>query len=505
MIQKLSMKNVSPLNMDQVGATLYYSQQRIQIITELLVKEYTSASDQHLLALLSTIHDVFDAISEITTMLEGSLNGIVGCVDLAVLDVQIALQVLVEAYISNCDALTEMENRSDEAIASAVYCLSSTMITLLTTMSDMAEKILIAEDIVDVNAVTGLQMIVQTILNIVDRVLYSVKRLKVIDLEGIEPSLEKFSLIIQQLSNERLNFVSKVSPSIISPISEVLGSLESNMDQLSLMTGKRIDDLVTAVASVEETVKEKNISSEISSVLIYLQPMLSKLSAAVHSIKGISDSSAYLTDISVQNLMATIKCLTYYFSIITKELPTIESALIESSLQSVLCFIASNIQTMVDAVTLVVQKALIDLICLSPTIDKPLLEKQLLELQSSMEPVILLLEEIVRTSIELLQNILSLGACAMADVAPYVIDDLNKLINTLGHIVNKVTKSVVSSKQLVNPDNQLEDEGNTTLSNQDNFLYICMRNFEGVAQNSLKLRVFLNQSIEQVRRYLIEM
>lgn len=492
--------------MGQVATTLYYSQQKIEIITEILVKQYPYSSAENLLELLSTIHDVFDAISETTTMLEASLNGIVGCVDLAVVDVQIALQVLVEAFISNCDILAEMENRSDEAIASAIYCLSSTMIALLTSMSDLAEKILISEDGVDVNSITGLQLVVETILNIVDRVMYSLNRLKIIDLKGIEPNLEKFSLIVQQLTKQRLNFVSKISPKIILPISEIVGSLESNMEKLSVMTGKSIEDLVTAVANVEETVKEKNIASSISSLLNTLEPMLLQLSTTLHSMQGVSNSSAYLSDISVQNLMATIKCLTYFISVVTKLVPTFESAAIEESLQSILCFIASNIQTLIDGVTLVVQKVLIDLICLSPTIDKPLLEKQLFELQSSMEPVILMLEQIVRASIQLLQNVLTLGACGMGNVVPNVIDDMNKLINSLGRIVNELTDpAVASTKQLLNPDSQVDEEGDTTLLTEDKILYICERTFERVAQNSLKLRVFFNQSIEQIRRYLVEM
>lgn len=499
MIQKLSMNNFTPVDIGQIGQSLQYCQQRMEIITELLVKQYPTSSAGNLLELLSSIHDVFDAISETTNMLESSLNGIVGCVDLIVLDTQIALQVLVEAFISSCDFLAETEDRSDEAIASAVYCLSSAIKTLLTSMSDLVEKILVSPEIIDANVVTGLQMVVQTILSIVDRVLFCLKRAKVIDLDGVEPSLEAFSLIIQRLANQRLNIGAKISPMLIAPLSEVMDSLKSNIDQLPLMTKNNIESLATALTIVEETVKEKNISATITLLLDTLQPMLVQLSYAIHSIQGMTDVVAYSTDISLQNVLSTVKCLSYYIAIATKML-TLESAAIGGNLQSMLCFIASSIQTLVDGVTVAVERALVDLICMSPTIDKILLEKQLLELQGLMEPIILTLENVIKTSIELVQNILSLAACAINDLSTDLIDDMNMLINNLRRIVKDIMESPLSAREQLVGDSQIDKTTGTST-----VLSICVKSFEGVALNSIKLRVFLNASIAQIRRFLIQM
>lgn len=494
MIQRVAKRNVRPMNVRALSQTLEYCVQRIDIITKLIVTQYPPSAE-NLLALLSTIREVFDAISESTSTLEDSLNGIVGCVDLAVLDVQIAVQVLVEAFISNCDVVAGVDNRSDEAMASAVYCLSSAITTLLRCMSDLAVKIVDSDEIVDVDAVSGLQMIVQTILHIIDRVLYGVKRITVSDLEGVEPSLEKFSLIIQQLANQRMSFASKISPMIFSQISEVTDSLRSNMDHLPLLTDKSIDNVIMAVASIEDVVLEKKLTSDITSLLITLQPMLSNLSIATHSIPGITDSEAYSTDISLQNIMTTIKCLTYYFTYIKKILPTLEPSIIGGILQSTLCFMASNIQTLVDGITLVMERALIDLISLSPTLDKTVLEESLLQLKDLIEPVILTLEHVISTSIELVKNVLSLGLCVMGELIPDLIYNMNKLINNLGIIVNELTVPLVSSKQIPTTDNQRDEDT----------LTVCIKAFQGVAQNSVQLRVYFNKSIEQIRSYIIEM
>lgn len=503
MIQKLNMNNFTPVDIGQIGQTLQYCQQRMEIITELIVKEHPTSSAGNLLELLSAIHDVFDSISETTSLLEGSLNGIVGCVDLVVLDTQIALQVLVEAFISNCDALLKIENRSDEAMASSIYCLSSAIKTMLTYMSELVEKVLMSTERIDANVVTGLQMVVQTVLNIVDRVLYCLKRVKVMDLEGVEPSLEKFSLIVQRLANQRLNIVSKISPMIIAPITEVMESLQLNIDHLPLMTRKNVDSLVTALSHVEDTVHEKNISATITSLLDTLQPMLAQLSLAIHSIQGISDAVAYSIDISLQNLLSTVKCLAYSIAIVTKMLPTLETEAIGENLQSMLCFIASSIQSLVDGVMVAVKRALVDLICMSPTMDKLLLEQQLLQLQAAMEPVILTLENVVRTSIELVQNVLSLAACTMGDTTPDLIDDMNVLINHLHRIVKDILESALNSREMPIEDNRIDNESGT--STNENVLSVCIKSFEGVARNTNQLRVLFAKSIDQIRRYLVQM
>lgn len=497
------MNNFTPIDIGQIGQTLQYCEQRIDVITEIIVKEYPKSSAENLLALLSAIRDVFDAISETGNKLENSLNGIVGCVDLVVLDVQIALQVLVEAFISDCDALAGTEHRSDEAITSAVYCLSSAIKMLLTSMSDLVEKISISTEIIDANAVTGLQIIQQTILNIVDRVLYCVKRMTILDLEDVKPSLEKFSLIIQRLAAQRLSFGTKISPLIITPITDVLNDLKSNVDQLPQMTRKNIDNLVTALASIEDTVHERNISATITALLDTLQPMLVELSHAIHSIQGVTDAIAYATDISLQNLMATIKCLAYYIAVASKMLSMIQTTEIGGNLQLMLCFIASNIQTLVQGVTMAVERALIDVICMSPTVDKILLEQQLLQLQGSMEPIFLMLENVIKTSIELVQNVLSLAACAMSDVSPDLIGAMNMLINNLHRIVNNIMESALDTKHTVVDGNQIETDASAVSS--VNSLSICTTAFEGVAENAIKLKVHFNKSVDLIRRYLIQM
>lgn len=507
MIHKLSTNDFRPIDIDQIGLTLQYCEQRMEIITGLIVKQYPSSSAENLLALLTAIRDVFDAIGETGNMLESSLNGIVGCVDLAVLDIQIALQVLVEAFISNCDVLaSETEKRSEEPVAAAVYCLSSAIKTLLTSMSDLVEKIFSSTEVVDANVVTGLQMIVQTSLNIVDSVLYCLKRVKIMDLDGVEPSLEKFSLIIQRLASQRMNFVSKISPKIIGSISEVTDSLKSIINQLPAMARKNIESLAAALANAGgDTVHEKNISATITSLLGTLQPMMVELSYAIHSIRGITDAVAYSIDISLENLMATIKCLTYYVTIVTQMLPMIGTKDIEGNLQSVLCFIASSIQTLVDGVTLAVERALVDLVCMSHALDKARLEQQLLELQGSLEPIILMMENVIGTSMELVQNILSLAASSMSDISPDLITDMNMLTNDLRRIVKEMMESALISKKTLVEDNQIDKKSEAFTRVDDNVLSVCTTSFEEVARNSIRIRVYFNKSIEQIRKFLKQM
>lgn len=493
------MNDFTPIDITQVEQTLKYCQQRIETIVELIVKQHPTPSSDNLLALLSTIHDVFDTISETTNMLESSLNGVVGCVDMVVLDVQIALQVLVEAFISNCDVLFATEYRPDEAIVSAVYCLSTAIKTLLASTSDVVEKAVNSSDSIDANVVTGLQMVDQTIINIVDRVLYCLKSIQVDGVDLDEPSLEKFSLIIQRLASQQLTLATKISPMIISPISELSDSLKSDKDLLSVATKDNVQSLLMAISSVANTANERRISTDISSLSITLHTMIVELSHRLRSIQGITVADSI--DVSLQNLVSTIKCLTYYVAVVTEMLTTIDSVEVERNLQSSLCFVASSIQTLVDGVIIAMERSLVNVICLSPTMEKTLLGKQLFELQELMEPIILMLENVIKTSIELVQKILALAASAMDEFSPQLIRDMNMLVNNLRRIVKEIMESALITKEVLSNDTEI---GMSAEANE-NLLSVCAKSFEGVAHNSMNFRVYFNNSIDQIRKYLIEM
>ncbi|KAJ6636263.1 hypothetical protein Bhyg_14851, partial [Pseudolycoriella hygida] len=503
LIQKVGMSNFPTVNIGQIGQTLQNCQQKMEVITDIVVKQRPTLSE-NLLSLISAVHDSFEEISHAANSMENSLNGIVGCVDLAVLDVQIALQVLVEAFISNCDILVDSEIRSDEAIESAVFCLASATRNLLVSMSDLVEKMLISTEAFDANIVTGLQMVLQTVLNIMDRVLYSLHRITVTDSDNVVPIFEKFSLIIQRLAGQRISLNTTISSMILAPISEIIDSLKSNIQQLPVMRTKNIDSVAMALKNVEEITHEENIHTSIATILKALPLMLAEVSQAIHSVQGITDAVTYSIDVALQNLLATVKCLTFYIAIVTKMLPNVVTTEIGGNMQSMLCFIASSVQTMVDGITLAVERSLTNVICLPPTLDKLVLDARLKELQEVMEPIIVTLENVIRNSVQLVRNILSLTACAFGEITPDLVKDLNAMINNLQRIVEEIMKSALKPTE----SNEIAEETvllSTTVMNDENIFSICVKSFEEVARNGVKLRIYFNNSIDQIRKYLIKM
>lgn len=507
MIQRLNMENFPLVNLSQMAHTLQYCEKRIETVTEIVVKGYPTMTDNNLLMLLSAIREVFDAISGAANTVEISLNDVVGCVDLAVVDVQIGLQVLVEALISNCDVdedtNTPSMKISDDATASAVYCLTSAVKNLLTSMTEMVEKMSVSSEVVDANIVPGLQMIVQTVLSIVDRVLYCLKHLTIMDLEDVEPSLEKFSLIIQRLTIQRMSFSAKISPMVTSPIADILKSLKPTVvNKLPSLSRKNVDKMVMAVASVEDQIHEKNMSESITALLDALHPMLVELSSGIHSIEGITDAVAYSSDLSLQSLMAGLKCLTYYIALVSKlgpsDVPMEDDA---RNIQTMLCFIASTIQTLVDGVTAAAERALVNLTCLSPTIQKSALEQKLLELQTLMEPIFLSLESVIAESLKLMQQVLVMGACAMGNQVE-LIKEVDMLVNNMQRIVKEILESALSSKGIEAVDSEVSK---MITKGDDSVLTVCARSFESVAKNTVRLRAYVNESINQIRSFLIQM
>lgn len=493
--------HIAPINVTAITITLERCVHKIQYVTEMIKNQRIHQATTDILVLRSTISDVFDIISQNGNLLEYSLKDD-GCKDLAIRDVEIALQVLIDSFLSsNLDDIvdakeeTQLQETESETAVSSVYCLSTALKIFLTTASDLAHKLNTSNK----NLVNGFRTIVQSVLNIVDTVVRGLISVQALDRFSNDPSLIELSLVIAKLANPRINFFSNLTDATVVSSLSVL-TLQQKVEHLPFITYNNIANLeVYLLSSLKDLPALHNIISAIVVRLKQLQTNLTNLSNSVHLIHKISDSVAYSSDTSMENLVVTVKCLTYYITYLPVNLFIREfHEMIGPNFQTILLLIPSNLQTLTDEISLIVERSLTDLICTSSRTDTLNLKNQLIALQTVIEPIVSIIENIIKTSIEIVRNLMNSVLTIEqyypaydSEVAVFY-SDTRQFVYDLDRILKEMTKNL---------DNRLSKPARTL---RETRFSICTKAFEEAAAKSIKLSALFNKSVEQIQRYLIE-
>lgn len=484
----LGLNQIHPVNIMQINTTLGYSQQAVQAAASNLKDQHIYFVTDKVLALRSNIDIAFDTISRNIVALESSLNPSVCIPHFGVLDVQNALKVFVDLCISSNfgEGIIPSNDTtifSSETIASSTYCLSSAIKTLLASA-----KAFTSSQIGDKNLVGGVEAVVESVLSITDIVMHGLKKMKGHDKIFNNPNLMQLSSAIGKMNSERL-YLSNSAGDVTLPFTVIATNTKRNMENLPLIMDANIAILLKYIRAPQEEIP--NFDGNVAPIQKF-QSHLRELSQSVHSIYKSTDLTANSMDTSSQNLIATLSYLTNSVAALPGELIYIREfhELIEPNFQANLLFITSNIRTLGDEITLIVEQQLIDLICRSSSMDKTNLQK-LRELETSIDKIIMIYEQVVRSSLETVRNhmycvyaVINLHELPKSDIdVQTLFRDTNELIGNLD--------AILSNKISTNP------------SVNVNAFTICVKAFEEAAQSPLKLRAFLMKSIEQIERYLL--
>lgn len=484
----LGLNQINPLNIMHINTTLGYSQQAVQAAASVLKGQHIYFVTEKVLALRSKMDIAFDTISKNTVALEGSLNPSVCIPHFGVLDVQNVLKVFVDLCVSSnfgegIISSNDTTIFSTETIASSTYCLSSAIKTLLASA-----KVFTSSQIGDKNLLDGVQAVVESVLSITDIVMRGLKEMKGHEKIFNNPNLIQLSSAIGKLNSERF-YLSNSAGDITSPFTVIATTTKASMENLPLIMDANIAILLKYVLTPQEEVP--NFDGNAGPIQKF-QSNLRELSQSVHSIYKSGDLTAYSVDTSSQNLIATISYLTNSVAALPGELIYIREfhELIEPNFQANLLFITSNIRTLGDEITLIVEQQLIDLICRSSSMDKTNLQK-LKELENSIDTIIQIYEKVVRSSIETVRNHMY---CVYAVINLHEFPKYDTDVQTLFRDTNEL---------IGNLDAILSHKISTNSSVNVNAFTKCAKAFEEVALSPLKLRAFLTKSIEQIERYLL--
>lgn len=478
-----------PVNVTQLSTTLGYSQVALQAAVSALKDQSIFFVTENVLALRSKIDVAFDAIRRNINSLESSLNQSVCIGDFGVLDVQNALQIFIDVCVSSNfgegvlpsnDAMTVLK----EWVASAVYCLSSAIKTFMMSTSSVQKEFASNN-----NMISGVEAIVKSVASIIDIVLRGLKEMKGHEQVFDNQNLMILSSTVGKLITQRIQLLNS-EEDFTTPFTVIANTTKTSMDNLPFIMDANIAILLKFILTPQEYLPAFN--NTVSPIKI-LQSHLRQLSHLVHSIYKNDDLTAYSVDTSSQNLIATIAYLTSNVADLPLELLYIREfhELIEPNLQANLLFITSSIQTLNEEITLIVERRLIDMICSSSPTDKANLQKLTIELQSSIEAIILTYENVVRSSIETVRNHMScvLTIVELYEAPAYDTDALSLLSDT---------------KQLISELDRILSKKNSTNSvANDNGFTICVKAFDEAVRSPKKLRAFLKKSIGQINRYLM--
>lgn len=483
-----------PVNITQITTTLGYSKQALHAAADILKGQHMYFVTENVLALRSTIDVSFDAVTQIIISLESSLNGTNCLTDFGLIEVQNALQVVMDVCISSnwekgaLRGVNDLQTFSNETVASSVYVLSSATKSFINSASNFVQEVSRSKEIVDKNVISGVQATVETALTLIDIVLRGLKTVR--DMERVfeHPSLIKLQFTLGKLTSQQLNLIEGITDDIISSFTQIVNGTQTNMEKLPLIMDANIAILLKSISSILEEIPLVNGTVE---PIKSLQSALRDMSISVHSTNKNSDFSIYSLDTSSQNLIASITYLTNSVAILPSNLLFHEfHELIQPNFQANLLYLTTSIRTLNDELTLIVRRRLIDLICTSSSVEKTNLKKRLMELESSMKNMILIYEKVIKSSIETVRNHMSLASEILThyDIAE---DDTDV------HILFRDTKLLVSDLDRILSNNT------STMSTIENAFTVCTKAFEKTARISNKSRKFLNKSIKQINKYLM--
>src|SRR5262249_50698299 len=100
-LTNVAINSTVPIDIQNISNKMANGFKEIQLVTDKLLQSTTlpTLNSENLLNLLSVVHDTFDSIIATTRGLEHKLNGVIGFVDLPIVNIQIALQTLIQTIV----------------------------------------------------------------------------------------------------------------------------------------------------------------------------------------------------------------------------------------------------------------------------------------------------------------------------------------------------------------------------------------------------------------------
>lgn len=415
---------VFPINIENISNEMTNGFKEVQLVTIKLLKSTAlpTLNAENLLNLLSIVHDTFDAIIATARGLEHKLNGIIGVVDLPMINIQVALQTLIQTIVVNVIITKDSSDTSQNDINYSVLGVVDGIQLLLDTSYRLLSGIVTLPGNDLAKAMLCLEGIVQTILSITENLLHSLREFlsnfKIASIDGfIMPKLEvALTNSLNKLARNVTHPVTSIVKESLQPtLLSIIVKLKVNLSSVTESSLNLIKNISNPINELLSTIidTQKIATRTLSTIPYILRTIPSSMLSVTNEIKSLNGNTIGIQStfsVALSNTIASFHSLTSYLTLITSYGFTKGSIIghntpkLLSDTQIVLLLLATNIQTLIDTATQAISQSLIH------TFRSKNL-KQISDLTDSLKDsatkISLLLENIVKVHLRAMQTLLS--------------------------------------------------------------------------------------------------
>lgn len=457
---------------------------------------------EHLLELLSVVHDVFDSIIATARGLEHKLNGIIGVVDLPMINIQVALQTFIQTIVVNVIVTADTNENTQNDINYSLLGVVDGIQLLIDTVYNLLSGIrtLPGNDLA--KSMSCLEGIVQTILSISENLLQSLSefllnfklksRDNVIMSELIMALTQSLNKLAQNLSDPVTSVVKELlEPTLLTIISKLKGNIRS-VTESSLILIKNISNPINVLIETF-TDSQKTATRTLTTISYITRTMPStvlSLSDEIKSLNGNTIGSQSTFNVALSNTIASFHSLTSYLTLITSygfNNTVRNTQKLLSDTQIVLLLLATNAQTLIDTATQAISQSLI----------YSLRSKQLKETN---EIQVVLKESTMKISL-LLENVVKVNLRAMQTLIIGVTQALRKVLTDYGKTLAVIAMAIGESLgDISNVIGELLSGSNNGHFSSDltGLLNDAIKCFKMVVDNVENLRIFVRKTFKAI-------
>ncbi|XP_037036382.1 uncharacterized protein LOC119074377 [Bradysia coprophila] len=437
----------SPIDIENITSIMTTGFKDVKLLTSKLLDlaAQPTWNAENLLNLLSVVHDTFDVIIATARGLDHKLKGVVGVVDLAMVNIQVALQTFIQTVVVNVIITGDIRDNTQNDINYSLLGVVDGIQLLLDTSYRLLNGIVTRSGNDLAKAMMCLEGIVQTILSIIENVLHSLRmflmnfKIRSTDAAYIMPKFDvALTNSLNKLASNLTHPVTSVIKESLEPaLQAIIFKLKDNLDSVTGSTLDSIKNISQPISDLVATIVDSQkiairTLTTIPHIVRTMPPSLLSLSNEIKSLHGNTIGVQSTFNVALSNTVASFHSLTSYLTLITSlgftsKVGMANKSKLVTNTEIVLLLLATNIQTLIDTSTQAIGQSLIQSVNSKGVAQRGDLLKE------STTKISLLLENVVKIHLRAMQTLLNGVSQALRTVLNEYSESLVSVAVTIKH------------------------------------------------------------------------
>lgn len=503
--------SISPIDIDNITGNMVSGFKDVQSLTRKLLELIVlpSLNAENLLNLLVMVHDTFDVIIATARGLEYKLIGIIGSIDMSIINIQMGLQALIQTIVVNVVLTDETRNTTQNDINYSLLGIVDGIQLLLDTSYNLLNGIVTRPGNDLAKSMLCLEGIIQTILSITENLLHSLKSF-LLHFKMDASNGHFMPMLNVALTNSLNKLARNISHPVTSIIKEsleptllsIIVKLRSNAGSVAESSLLSIQNISNPINDLLATIinSPKLAAMTLTSIPHVTRTLHSSMLSVIEEIKSLPGHSIGVEatfNVALSNTVGSLPSLISYMAVIASHGFTNINAVVDTpkmleDTQIVLLLLATNVQTVIDTAIQAISQSLTKALHAKnvAAID----EESFTSLGESSAKISLLLENIAKIHLRALQMLLSGVSYALKKVLTKYSESLllvaTNLKSSLGD-VNSVIEDMLTGGAV----------GNVSHSTSTTRLDDAMRAFKMVLDNVDNFRINVRNVFKAVESY----